>query len=111
MDHKTFSALTANLLSQASRIRNEKAVEYESEIDRLANFRKAAVLQNCSIPVAISGMMAKHTVSIYDMIETEFNNMNIDPPYTLELWREKLIDQINYLLLLYAAIREARPNY
>lgn len=108
MDQKTFNAYANGLMAQASRVRNAKMVEYEAEADRLANFRKAADLSGCSIPEAIKGMMVKHTVSIYDMIEGEFNQFNVDPPYSLELWREKFIDQINYLLLLYAAIREER---
>jgi len=108
MDEKTFNSYANGLLSLAAKVRNAKKVEYEAESDRLANFRKAADLSNETVPKAISGMMIKHTVSIYDMIEGEFNKFNTDPPYSLELWREKLCDQINYLLLLYAAIREER---
>ena len=108
MDQKTFNAFANGLMSQATKVRNSKMVEYEAESDRLANFRKAAHLQGCSVPEAIKGMMVKHTVSIFDMIESEFGQFNTDPPYSLELWREKLVDQINYLLLLYASIREER---
>ena len=110
MDQKTFNAYTNSLLSQAAKVRNAKMVEYEAETDRLANFRKASNLSGVTVPEAIAGMMVKHTVSIYDMIEGEFNRFNVDPPYPIELWREKLIDQINYLLLLYGAIREERDQ-
>jgi len=100
-------------MSQASKVRNTKMEEYEATQDRLANFRKAANLEGTTVPAAIRGMMAKHTVSIYDMIETEFgcgHELLVDLPHSTELWREKLVDQINYLLLLYASVREERDG-
>ena len=42
-------------------------------------------------------MMAKHTTSVYDMVES-------GKPYSLELWDEKITDHINYLILLRAAL-------
>ena len=108
MNQEHFNAYANSLMSQAAKVRNAKRSEYEAETDCLSNFRKAADLQNASVPVAIAGMMSKHTVSIYDMIEVEFNQAHFDPPYPIDLWREKLIDHINYLLILYAAIREYR---
>ena len=44
-------------------------------------------------------MMAKHTVSVYDMC-------NIGDNYPLELWSEKITDSINYLILLRALVEE-----
>jgi TPP-dependent 2-oxoacid decarboxylase len=108
MTPQKFNSLANGLMSQASKVRNAKMVEYEAETDRLANFRKAANLNSQTVPEAIAGMMIKHTVSIYDMISAEFGTYQTDPPHSIELWREKLVDQINYLLLLYAAVREAR---
>ena len=46
--------------------------------------------------------MAKHTVSVYDMIR----GLEEGKSYPLELWDEKIGDSINYLLLLAAAVRE-----
>ena len=68
----------------------------------ILNFKVAAELQNCSVPAALAGMMAKHTISVYDMCK--------DPnweDFSLSLWEEKLGDHINYLFLLNAAVREA----
>lgn len=80
-----------------------KAAEYATE-DRLANFKKAANLRGCGIPQAIGGMMVKHTVSVYDMIES-------GKPYSMEMWDEKITDHINYLILLRAALVEnAKPD-
>ena len=57
------------------------------------------------LPVgALSGMMCKHTVSIYDLINGYEEGRAIEP----ELWDEKIIDNINYLILLRAVLREER---
>lgn len=75
-----------------------KAAEYANE-DRLANFKKVAQLRNQSLMQAIAGMMVKHTVSIYDMIDS-------DTSFEMDQWDEKLTDHINYLILLRAALME-----
>jgi hypothetical protein len=75
-----------------------KAAEYAPE-DRLSNFKKAAHLSNVTILQALAGMMMKHTVSIYDMIES-------GKVYPIEIWEEKITDHINYLILLRAAVSE-----
>lgn len=75
-----------------------KAAEYAEDDDRLHNFNSAAILQQCSREEALAGMMAKHTVSIYDMISDGANL------FSLEKWDEKITDHINYLILLKALI-------
>lgn len=78
-----------------------KADEYATS-DRIHNFKVAAELQGCTPIRALSGMMCKHTVSVYDLIN-EFEE-GADIP--IELWDEKIGDSINYLLLLTALIYE-----
>ena len=74
----------------------EKAQEYATQ-DRLHNFKVAATLQGCTPIEALSGMMAKHTISIYDLCkETD--------EVPLHIWEEKITDHINYLILLKAVI-------
>lgn len=75
-----------------------KAAEYATE-DRLHNFKVAAQMQDVTPVQALAGMMAKHTVSIYDMCTSG----DVYPP---EMWAEKIGDSINYLLLLDALVRE-----
>ena len=79
-----------------------KAKEYATE-DRLHNFRVAAALEGKTPEQALAGMMAKHTVSVYDMAESGL-------AYPIELWQEKITDHINYLFLLNAIVREWRPT-
>ena len=93
------------LEAQLKRIRDVlvvKAAEYANE-DQLSNFKKAAHLQGIGIPQAVGGMMAKHTVSIFDMIAS-------GKPYTMEQWDEKITDHLNYLILLRAALIENAEN-
>lgn len=80
-----------------------KAHEYATE-DRLHNFKVAAELQNCTNEQALGGMMAKHTVSIYDMIRDTGEGVE----FLDEAWDEKITDHINYLLLLQAIIKERK---
>lgn len=76
-----------------------KAAEYASDGDRLHNFKVAGAVEGISAIQALGGMMAKHTVSVYDMIGS-------GKDYPLDLWEEKIKDSINYLLLLWALIQE-----
>lgn len=101
MNTETFNKI---ILEQVERCENtlcKKAEEYATE-DRLHNFKVAATIQNCLPTTALGGMMAKHTVSVFDML-TELEKGNSFP---IELWNEKIGDSINYLLLLAALIRE-----
>lgn len=78
-----------------------KAEEYATE-DRLHNFKVAAEIQNCTPITALAGMMAKHTVSVYDLIQRDEEGFFADK----EMWDEKIGDSINYLLLLTALVQE-----
>jgi hypothetical protein len=79
----------------------KKSDEYATE-DRLHNFKVAAEIQNCTPIKALGGMMCKHTVSVYDLI----NDHEAGKDIPMDLWREKIGDSINYLLLLKALIVE-----
>ncbi len=76
-----------------------KAKEYATDGDRLHNFKVASAVQGVSPTAALAGMMAKHTVSVYDMIGT-------GDVYPMDLWEEKIKDSINYLFLLWALLHE-----
>jgi hypothetical protein len=67
--------------------------------DVLHNFKQAANLRDCTVRQALGGMMVKHTVSVFDMIEAERT-------YDMATWNEKITDSINYLLLLRAVVQE-----
>ena len=91
-----FNKVVDEQLTTCKNVLCSKANEYATE-DRLHNFKQAAHIQKTSPTKALAGMMAKHTVSIYDMIES-------GREYTGAMWDEKITDSINYLLLLKALV-------
>lgn len=98
MDSKTFDEVTKEQIERCTQVLFTKAKEYATH-DRLHNFRVASELTGTTDRQALAGMMAKHTVSVYDMC--------MDPnPYPIALWEEKITDSINYLLLLNALVRD-----
>ena len=89
--------------AQLQRVRDVllmKQKEYATE-DRLHNFRTVSILRGCTMEQALGGMLSKHTVSIYDMIES-------GKEYAPEQWDEKITDHINYLCILKAITEERR---
>lgn len=92
MDTEGFNMILSSTLTRIEEVLGAKAGEYATE-DRLHNFNVAAALQNITPAQALAGMMAKHTVSVYDMLDS-------DREFELEMWDEKIIDHINYLILL-----------
>lgn len=86
------------MIDKCLRVLKEKAEGYSTNEDVLHNFRVAAGLQGCTLTQALVGMMTKHTVSVYDMI-------NSGQSYAPAVWDEKMGDLINYLLLLRVAVK------
>lgn len=70
-----------------------------SAVDRLAHFKKAAVMMNSTPKSALMGMLSKHLISVSDMCTD-------DKEHPKEQWEEKITDSINYLLILRALVEE-----
>ena len=68
-------------------------------VDRLAHFKKAAVVLNTTPRAALMGMLSKHLISVSDMCMGE-------QQYSKEQWDEKITDSINYFLILRAIVEE-----
>lgn len=98
MDSQDFGRIIDEQVDVCFKILSVKAEEY-APVDRLSNFKIASVLQGRTVAQALAGMMAKHSVSIYDMILT-------GKEYPEAVWVEKITDHINYLLLLRAIVKE-----
>lgn len=99
MDGKEFAEICDEQVGICLRLLGVKADEYATDIDRLHNFKTAGHLKGETPIQALAGMMAKHTVSIYDMALSE-------DTHPIALWTEKITDHINYLLLLKALVIE-----
>lgn len=99
MQNPQFQEILDTQVEQTKNVLAGKAEEYASETDRLSNFKRAAHLKGTNQAQAVTGMMAKHTVSVYDMVES-------GQAYTAAEWDEKIGDHVNYLVLLKAALIE-----
>lgn len=99
MDNKVFNEHLERMQQITVETLKAKAQEYATDGDRLHNFKVAAEIQGVTPMQALGGMMAKHTVSVYDMIGTGAD-------YPIELWEEKIKDSINYLFLLWVMVQE-----
>lgn len=102
-----FNAIIDEQLLTCKNMLCQKGLEYtpdavgETSADRLAAFKKAAIIIEGTQKEALLGMLSKHLVSISDMC--------VDGrEYSVERWTEKITDSINYLLILRAMIDEER---
>ena len=98
MKHEVFEQIVKRQMDLCETVLLNKAEEYATE-DRLHNFKIAAELSGISLKQALGGMMAKHTVSIYDMCWSE-------DEFSPEKWDEKITDHLNYLFILKAVLVE-----
>jgi len=97
------------IVNKARDILAAKRQIYTAGHDPLHNFNVAAQIINCSPERALQGMMVKHLVFLFDVIDSvdtqpqsEFFNMGeID---------EKIVDIINYLVLLRKMLRQRKEN-
>lgn len=103
MTANRFNEVISERINTCIDVLDVKSNEYATD-DRLHNFKVAAEIQNCTPITALGGMMCKHTVSIYDLIQRQQEGFEVSK----ELWDEKIGDSINYLLLLTALIEEQK---
>lgn len=106
MNSQEFNVLFEQTVEMCRSTLCAKADEYAEDDDRLHNFNIAAILQGNTPIEALGGMMVKHTVSIYDLIRRTGKGAEISDV----MWDEKIMDSINYLILLRAAVAERRKN-
>lgn len=99
MDNATFNSIVEAKIEEIRNTLVGKAKEYAADHDRLHNFAVTAKVRDQNLTQALAGMMVKHTVSVYDMI-------NSGEAYSKALWDEKTGDHLVYLLLLQATIVE-----
>ena len=98
MTQGKFYDICNDVVDRCKAVLINKNTEYATD-DVLHNFKVAARLEGITPEQALAGMMAKHTVSIYDMIKSaEY--------YDPAVWDEKIGDSINYLILLRALIED-----
>lgn len=92
-----FEEVINNRIETCKSVLCSKAEEYATD-DRLHNFKIAGELQKCTPVKALGGMMAKHTVSVYDLIEDYEQGKTISQ----EMWADSIDDakqQIEEMLI------------
>lgn len=101
MTSDDFDKVLQETIDKVQSVLGSKASEY-ARGDRLHNFKVAAALSATTPELALRGMLAKHIISTWDLIaDVEKGTLN-----TLVLWDEKIIDSVNYLILLRALVIE-----
>lgn len=98
MNQKDFNKLLDNRLKWVREVLSSKSDEYSSE-DKLYNFKRAGEIGKLSPIEALRGMMLKHVVSVFDLMEGKLEN-------TSHYRQEKIGDMINYLILAEALLLE-----
>lgn len=99
MTNTDFNKIVNEQLDRCKSLLCKKGEEYDRDTnDRFHSFKVAAALQGETPMQALAGMLAKHTVSVYDLIR--------EGSHDLLIWDEKITDHINYLLLLKGLIMD-----
>ena len=100
-----------NMIAYCQDLINDKLIQYANKNDVFKTFNEAAELQEILPEQALFGMMAKHIGSIRNMldkIEKDIYSMTVNDAegaeYSLDIWKEKIGDNITYLLILYTMI-------
>lgn len=98
-----FDKLVDRRISLIKTILHKKGNEYATNDDRFHNFNAAGKKRNQTPEQALMGMMAKHEVSVDDIVEWA----GISPErITEKLIDEKIGDNIVYLILLEGLLRK-----
>jgi hypothetical protein len=102
MERDEFTKIIREEADHCCNLLAAKGAEYDDDkADRLNSFKRAGKLQNENEVKALSGMMAKHAVSVFDMCVR-----GKPTDYSISKWDEKITDMINYLLILKAMVVE-----
>lgn len=103
MKNDVFESTLNVTLEVCRSILGVKANEYAVSEDRLHNFKRAAALAGSTPEMALRGMLAKHIISVWDFVDRTEAGEQV--PY--EKWDEKIIDVINYMILLRAVVLDS----
>lgn len=102
MKSEQFNKIVEGAIARVSGTLISKRKEYSDDEDVFRNFKNAARIDNITSEQALWGMMLKHYTSLNDIK----NKINKGEYPNIELFREKQIDLINYMILLEGLIEE-----
>jgi len=96
---RDLETIADTLFANCKEVLVRKNDEYTINKDVLHNVYQAASLQGLTLTQLVTALMSKHTVAIFNMVTSK-------NAFSEEVWDEKIIDQINYLILLKIALEE-----
>jgi hypothetical protein len=102
MTQDSFNKIVEELVGDIRSMLIKKSAEYARNNNKLHNFDRAGEILRCSPAKALLGMETKHRVSLLDIV----NDMDRGVYPEEELMKEKILDSLNYLILLYAIYQE-----
>jgi hypothetical protein len=108
MEKTKFDKIVKSRLLTCQETLTRKNKEYASEEDRLHNFKAAGNARGQAPTTALDGMLMKHLVSVWDIIDKMEHERKYVPH--ADLIAEKIGDVINYLLLLEGLIDDRRED-
>ncbi len=100
MEAGAFNKLVKSMFFECERTLAKKRQNYAPTGDRLINFKVSARRRGITPEQALWGFRDKHDTAIQQAIQ------NPREIHTEEEWQEWIKDNINYLVLLYALIKE-----
>jgi len=104
MTTEEFLKMFDDMVERCRNLLCTKDQEYKRDDDKLWNFKRASKFERCSPEKALRGMMTKHVVNIYDYVD----DLEKGVEHTIEQWDEKIMDNINYLILHRALLVERK---
>ena len=99
MNTERFNKVVEDQLESIRKVLVKKADEYNLEEDRFGFFKRSAAFANETPEQALYGFLLKHLQSITDMVQS-------GKEYPEALWKEKITDAMNYLVLLLGLLED-----
>jgi len=104
LKEKEFDILAKQETDRMLNVMCSKSADYANDKDKLFNFKQAGRMDNVSPIEALRGMWLKHRASIQQGLDELIKNP--DKTRSRDWWIEKLTDDRNYNLLLFALLEE-----
>ena len=104
MNQKEFEKIFSIIVGKCENILIERAKRYASDDNRLRNFYNVAKEQHLPVARIPTLFSAKQREAFNEALQ---DNVSC---FTLDIWEEWVVDQINYLILTYAIVKQESEN-
>jgi len=106
MELKVFQELRQKLITKAFEVADSKNKEYAHSTDALANFKRNGERLGVVPEMVLAVYMNKHMDSIDSMVQKIVKTGQLNSETLSEPLDGRFIDAINYLILMYALMKE-----